>query len=387
MSFKVTNVICRFNSGSGGPPRTVLAIAMAGRGLWDAELFTTDYVEPRVDSLLVNDFRGHVNLLHRNAQTLVGGILMTVGLWSAFRTQLIRRIRPDVLHLHGVWSPYLAAFARAAQESGIPYIVAPHGMLEPWSLTVHTRRKSFALKTYQGRILREAAAVHATSKSEAANLRSLGVTRAPIFVIPNAIDAPAAAAGGERKPVDGRKVLLFLSRVHPKKGLDILLRAWKDLQPSDWELLIVGHGEPGYIEALRRLCTNGKIANVAFHSHVDGDEREAMFARAAAFVLPTYSENFGNVVGEALIRGLPVITTTGTPWTVIAERDLGWYVEPTLESLKGALANLFASDAGTLAAMGGRGRDYVKRHLMVDAVRPQLLEMYQAAMHQAVVRR
>ncbi len=377
--FKVTNVICRFNSGSGGPPRTVAAIAMAGRGVWNAELFTTDYVEPNSDSLLIENFCGHINLLHRNAQTLVGGTLMASGLWSAFRTQLIRGIRPNVVHLHGVWSPYLAAFARAARTHGIPYIVAPHGMLEPWPLTVHTRRKSLALKTYQGKIFREAAAVHATSEAEAANLRGLGLTEAPIFVIPNAIDAPSAATLGERKPVDGRKVLLFLSRVHPKKGLDILLRAWSSLCPSDWELLIVGHGEPSYVEELKRLCAKEKIDHVEFHSHVDGDEREAIFAQSAAFVLPTYSENFGNVVGEAMIRGLPVITTTGTPWSVVAEKNLGWYVEPTIENLKGALAKLFTTEASALAAMGARGRDYVKRHLLIDAVRPKLLEMYQTA--------
>jgi len=380
--FKVTNVICRFNSGSGGPPRTVVAIARAGRDIWDAELFTTDYVEPKADSLLIRDFRGHVNLLHRHAQTALGGLLMTTGLWSSFRTQLIRGIHPDVLHLHGVWSPYLVAFARAAQANGIPYIVAPHGMLEPWSLTVRARRKSLALKTYQGKIFRDAAAIHTTSEIEAANLRSLGLTDAPIFVIPNAIEAPPATNGAARKSVDGRKVLLFLSRVHPKKGLDILLRAWSDLRPSDWELMIVGHGEPSYVEELKRLCTKGKIAHVEFHSHVDGDEREAMFARAAAFVLPTYSENFGNVVGEAMIRGLPVITTTGTPWSVIAERNLGWYVEPTLGGLKGALATLFETETNLLAAMGARGRDYVKRYLLIDAVRPRLVEMYQTALLQ-----
>lgn len=382
MLFKVTNVICRFNSGSGGPPRTVSAIASAGRGLWEAELFTTDYLEPKADMLLTGNFRGHINLLHRSAQTALGGILMATGLWSAFQTQLIRGIHPDVVHLHGVWSPYLAAFARTARAHGIPYVVAPHGMLEPWPLTVHTRRKSWALKTYQGRILREAAAIHATSQTEARNLRSLGLTKAPIFIIPNAIDAPAGVHD-TTKPVDGRRVLLFLSRVHPKKGLDILLRAWGELRPSDWQLLIVGHGEPHYVQQLKRLCAKANIANVDFHSHVDGEAREAIFARSTAFVLPTYSENFGNVVGEALIRGLPVITTSGTPWSIVAEQNLGWYVEPDLESLKGALTALFAAEAGALAAMGARGREYVKSHLLIEAVRPQLLEMYQAAILQA----
>jgi glycosyltransferase involved in cell wall biosynthesis len=385
--FKVINVICRFNSGSGGPPRTVSAIAKSGRGIWDAELFTTDYVEAKADSLLIADFHGHVNLLPRTTQTTLGGILMATGLWTVFRTQVVRGIQPHVVHLHGVWSPFLTAFARTARLNRIPYIVAPHGMLEPWPLRVHTRRKSFALKTYQGRILREAAAIHATSEGEADNLRRLGLTQVPIFVIPNAIDAPLTITGGERKRNGARNVLLFLSRVHPKKGLEILLQAWSNLNPSSWELLIVGSGDPSYVEKLKRLCSKDKIANVEFHPHVDGDAREAIFARAAAFVLPTYSENFGNVVGEAMIRGLPIITTTGTPWSIVAERNLGWYVEPTMENLQGALQELFAAEANALVAMGDRGRDYVKRHLLIDAVRPQLLNMYQASMLHAAAGR
>src|ERR1700730_8584050 len=95
-SFKVANVICRFNSGSGGPPRTVSSIAVAGRGIWEAELFTTDYVAPEADSLLIENFRGHVSLFHRNAQTLLGGLLMATGLWPTLRTQLIRSIHPHV---------------------------------------------------------------------------------------------------------------------------------------------------------------------------------------------------------------------------------------------------------------------------------------------------
>ena len=385
--FKVINVICRFNSGSGGPPRTVSAIAQAGQGIWEAELFTTDYMESHADSLLIADFRGHVNLLPRATQTTVGGILMAVGLWSVFRTQLVRGIQPHVVHLHGVWSPFLSAFARTARLNRIPYILAPHGMLEPWPLMVRRRRKSFALKTYQGRILREAAAIHATSEGEAENLKRLGLTQVPIFVIPNAIDAPLTVKGVERRRNAGRNVLLFLSRIHPKKGLDLLLQAWSQLNPANWELLIVGHGDPPYIERLKCMCSKGKIANVEFHSHVDGDAREAIFARATAFVLPTFSENFGNVVGEAMIRRLPVITTTGTPWSVVAERNLGWYVEPNVDSLQGALTQLFATETDALAAMGDRGHDYVKAHLLIDAVRPQLVKMYQAAMLQTGVTR
>lgn len=383
--FKVTNVICRFNSGSGGPPRTVASIACAGRGHWEAELFTTDYVEPKADLLLTDQFPGHVNLLDRRAQTAFGSFLMASGLWSSFRTQLVHGIRPDVVHLHGVWSGFLAAFAQTARSNGIPYIVAPHGMLEPWPLKVHNGRKSVALRTYQGRILRDAAAVHATSEGEAANLRRLGLTQSPIFVIPNAIEPPpalklSATTAPASRPADARKRLLFLSRIHPKKGLDLLLRAWAALRPSGWELAIVGHGDPAYVEEVKRLATSLEVENVEFHAHVDGEAREAMFAQSSAFILPTYSENFGNVVAEAMVRGLPVITTTGTPWSVVAEQKLGWFVAPDIDGIKTALVELFATDRQMLAAMGARGRHYVQENLLIDAVTPRLLEMYRSAM-------
>jgi glycosyltransferase involved in cell wall biosynthesis len=388
--FTVTNVICRYNSASGGPPRTVSAIATAGVGAWKAELFTTDYVEAESDRLLLSDFVGRVVLRDRRDQMFPGSLLMALGLRTGFRAELIRDSRPDVLHLHGVWSLYLAAFAGAARKLRIPYVVTPHGMLEPWTLSVHASRKALALKTFQGAVMREAAALHATSQEEADNLRALGVTDAPIFVIPNSIDAPMpydAAHQVDHVGRPGTKVLLFLSRVHPKKGLDMLLEAWSALRVADWQLLIVGHGETAYVEQLRRYCAAQRLETVRFQAHVDGTEREATFARASAFILPTYSENFGNAVGEAMIRGLPVITTTGTPWSIVAERKLGWYVEPTVESLKAALVQLFATDRNALAAMGERGRDYVQQHLMIDAVRPRLMEMYQTAMRRAAAQR
>jgi len=377
--FKVTNVICRFNSASGGPPRTISAIAEAGRGHWNAELYTTNYRERSDDTLLCSQFPGHVNLLPAPLQTTVGGVLMLSGIASGFKTQLVEATHPDVVHLHGIWSLFLLAFARQARVHEIPVIVAPHGMLEPWSLSVRRRRKDLALRTFQGEIFRNAAAVHATSENEAENVRRLCLTDAPIFVIPNSIDPPDDAFAAPRAGTPERNVLLFLSRVHPKKGLDILLHAWRDLRATDWDLMIVGHGDPDYVNSLKQRVERERIANVRFVPHVDGQEREDAFARATAFVLPTYSENFGNVVAEAMIRSLPVITTTGTPWSVVKALNLGWYITPDRTSLLQALTELRDTDSKTLAEMGERGRNYVTEHLLPAAVAPQLLQMYQTA--------
>jgi glycosyltransferase involved in cell wall biosynthesis len=380
MSFKVANVICTFNSGSGGPPRTVSMIAEAGVGHWRAELFTTDYTASASDVLLTSEFPGRVNLIPRGAQTLAGGIARAIKTPAGMRVQLLSRCRPDIVHLHGIWNPLLLVYARMARGANIPYIVAPHGMLEPWSLSVNPIRKRFAIHSYQGRVLARAAAIHTTSELEARNLRNLRMTSAPIVVVPNAVVDPRASDGGDRKPLDGRKVLLFLSRVHEKKGLDNLLKAWNTLRPDEWTLRIVGHGEQAYVEQLKRTCETHQIPNVEFHPHVDGARREAMFAAASAFILPTFSENFGNAVAEAMIRGLPVITTTGTPWSVIREQGLGWYIDPTVDQEIAALRELFATDAAALRQTGARAQRYARENLVNSAVRPLLLDMYRSVL-------
>jgi glycosyltransferase involved in cell wall biosynthesis len=376
MPFKVANVTCRFNSGSGGPPRAVALIARAGVGLWRAELFTTDYMEPVADQLLLSEFPGYVNLLGSGAQTLLGGILMSIGVSRYFRTQLVRGVRPDVVHLHGIWSPYLWAYAVEARRNGIPYIVASHGLLEQGSLRRSPWRKALALKTYQGHILSNASAIHAASESEAQNLRRLGFADIPIYVIPNAVDKPGYVPGSVESAPWEKRVLLFMAHLHPRQGLDILLQCWDALRPEGWELQIVGSGAAGYTDRLQRYCGEHAVPRIHFHPHVEGAEREAIFARASAFVLPAYSESFGSAVGEAMVRGLPVITTTSRPWPVIREQNLGWYIEPAADSLRRALTELFEADSATLRAMGERGRAYAVEHLLIDAIRPRLLQMY-----------
>ncbi len=377
--FIVINVVARFNSGSGGPPRTVIAVARAGINRWSSHLITTAFTEPDSDQLLIAEYPGPVQLLPLAAQTLLGGSLSALGVWSLSKKISLNFKQPTVLHLHGIWSPLFVELARVARRQKIPYIVAPHGMLEPWSLSVRSARKSFALKTYQGSIFRHASGVHTTSEAELNNVVGLNLTPAPLFVIPNAIETPQLQPTAKWSEIP-RKRLLFLSRVHPKKGLDMLLDAWAQLNPQEWELRIVGNGETSYVNALRQRCADQRIGHVSFQGHVDGLERENEFARASAFILPTFSENFGNVVGEAMLRSLPVITTTGTPWTAVSEQNLGWYVEPNLPGILDALTGLFRTSENEMQAMAARGRAYVQAQLSVAAVSDRLFHMYRTVL-------
>ena len=386
-TFKVANVISSFNSQSGGPPGTVSLIAEAGRGHWLADLITTDYRQSPSDTLLVADFPGQVNMLPASANSTIGGLVMLAGLGRGHRDQLLRALQPDVVHIHGIWSPFVAAFALTALRQRIPYIISPHGMLEPWSLTIRSMRKSLALRSYQGHVLRRAAALHATSEMEAGNLRRMNGADVPIIVIPNPVAEPTGAWGGPEPPAGEKRVLLFLSRIHEKKGLDILLRAWNETRPAAWRLLIVGSGEEEYVASLKRYCVDHEVPDVEFESHVDGERREEVFRSASAFILPSYSENFGNVVVEALIRGLPIITTTGTPWSSIVEQACGWFIAPTLDELKAVLVKATSADAHTLKQMGKRGRAYADANFTLPAVRHALLEMYRAAIETRTMRR
>lgn len=325
--------------------------------------------------MLIREFSGHVNLLPASAHSAVGGCWHSLA--GSFQAQLLQGIQPDIVHIHGLWHPLLAAFAWTAKRHGIPYIVASHGMLDPWCLKIKPIRKTLALRSYQGAILAAATAVHTCSEKEAENLRRLPYVRGPVYVVPNAVDQPAeTGAAVETKPE--LKILLYLSRLHSQKGLDLLLQVWSELRPSGWELAIAGGGAANYVDNLKRLCAREKMSNVKFYGQVEGELREAMFRRAAAFVLPTYSENFGNAVAEALMRGLPVLTTTGTPWSSLPQLGCGWYVEPKPETLKRALGELLGMDVSTLRAMGERGRAYARRTLSGDTILAQLLEMYSA---------
>lgn len=386
-TFKVANVIGSFNSQSGGPPGTVSLIAAAGRGHWLADLITTDYRQSPLDMLLVADFPGQVNMLPASAHSAIGGLAMLAGLGRGRRDQLLRALRPDVVHIHGIWSPFVAAFALTAIRHRIPYIISPHGMLEPWSLTNRSMRKTLALRSYQGHVLRRAAALHATSEMEAGNLRRINGGDVPIIVIPNPVAEPTDAGDCRERPAGEKRVLLFLSRLHEKKGLDILLRAWDETRPAAWRLLIVGSGEEEYVASLKRYCADHQVPDVEFQSHVDGERREEVFRSASAFILPSYSENFGNVVAEALIRGLPIITTTGTPWSSIVEQGCGWFIPPTFDELKVVLVKATSTDAHALKQMGERGRAYANANFTLPAVRPALLGMYRAAIEARTLRR
>lgn len=263
----------------------------------------------------------------------------------------------DVVHLHGTWSPILAIAAYMARSRNIPFIVSPHGCLEPWALGHRKLKKQVALAVYQRRVLKNALMLVATAGQELESIRALGLD-GPVAVLPNGVDLvaePKRCAGSVRK-------ILFLSRIHPQKGLGDLVLAWARVRQPGWQVVIAGPSEGGYEDEIKLLIRkHGFEGDFDFPGLVSGEKKERCFAEADVFVLPTYSENFGIAVAEALARGIPVITTTGAPWQELETHQCGWWVTPGVDGVAAGLTAAMAMSRDALAEMGARGKKLVEQ--------------------------
>ena len=258
-----------------------------------------------------------------------------------------------LVHLHGMWSPYLAVAGLAAIRAGVPLVISPHGCLQPVALKYKYLKKWLALKIYQGAILRSASMFLATADIELISIRRLGL-RQYVAIIPNGVDIRLAH---KRNSSNGFKTILFLSRIHPNKGLLDLVAAWAIVRRPGWKIVIAGADEVGHraeIDALINI--NGLESDFEFLGYVDGARKQACFDMADIFVLPTYSENFGIAVAEALANELPVITTTGAPWRDLVDCRCGWWVDPGVQAISNALKDAIDCDPEELKRMGQRGR-------------------------------
>ena len=287
---------------------------------------------------------------------------------GAMRRWLARQAasgKVDIVHNHGLWMmPNLYA-GWAARKPGVALVVSPRGTLSREALAISRGVKSLFWPLLQRPAIAHAACFHATAAHELADIRRLGFTQ-PVAVIPNGIDLPPPADLRER----GDKTLLYLGRLHPIKGLDLLLRAWADLgrESGGWRLVIAGPAADGYGEELRQLAGELGCRRVEFPGPVYGAEKLALYREAALSILPSRSENFGMSVAESLAAGTPCISTWATPWRGLEEHRAGWCVAVEQEALSACLKTALAKTPGELRAMGRNGRDWMAREYAWERV-------------------
>ncbi len=267
-----------------------------------------------------------------------------------------------ILHGHGLWLPINHWSARHARKHNIPLVIQPHGMLEPWALRHKFLKKWVAMTLFQRRDLKTACLFLANSYLEYQHLRQLGLTQ-PIAVIPNGIPVIEPASGDAGRSLEKRQnKALFLSRIHPKKGLVNLIQAWRQARPEGWRLQIAGPDEGGHRETVMTVAMMAGItSDIDYLGELYGEEKTAAYRNADLFILPTFSESFGVAVAEALSFGLPVITTKGAPWQDLQTYRCGWWIDIGVDPLAQAIRQATRLGEGERLAMGERGRRYAQR--------------------------
>ena len=249
--------------------------------------------------------------------------------------------------------PGCAFTQKWAQQLGYKVVLTPHGMLEPWIIKRHHWTKKIpALLLYQKRAIIKADYLHATAKSEKENLLKLGYNN-KIEIIDNGIEVKNIAL---KTSWNRKKEILFLSRIHIKKGINFLIEATANLKTElqGYTINIAGEGEERYIN----------------------DKKWELFKKADLFVLPTHSENFGIVVAEALACGTPVITTQGTPWQELESYHCGWWTEIGTEATTKALKEFLQCTETQLEQMGKNGRKLIEEKYSSQKVAQDMVELY-----------
>ena len=287
---------------------------------------------------------------------------------------------PCLIHDHAVWLPTNHAVAKFCRNEGVKRIVSPRGMLGAWALNHGRWKKKLAWSMYQHQDLLSADAFHATSQQEADEIRALGLTQ-PIAVIPNGVMFPESSTDRTDLPADRFRVMLFLSRIHPKKGLLSLLKAWKEASPNRWQLVLAGPDENDHQNEVEQLAESlGIRSQVSFPGNLNDLQKWDWYRRADVFVLPSYSENFGIVVAEALAAGLPVIATHGTPWADLPARRVGWHVPHEIETLATAIIEATSMDDEHRKSMGESARAWAHEAFGWGGVAEKMTDFYQSVL-------
>ena len=311
--------------------------------------------------------------------------------WPAYSSDLQNAVRAgmknakfDIVHVHEPWHHPGFVACHAAIEQGIPLILTPHGTLEEWALKHKSLRKTIYRKLIQDRILSSCDAIHALTETERCRIEELGCT-ARVFVAPNGVDqnllegSPDTSEFMERYPeLVGRVIVLFLGRLHSKKGLDVLASSYARIARRHREcaLLVAGPDEDGSGKRMESLLkAEDAMGGTVFTGMLTGRDKQAALRCADIFVLTSYSEGFSIAVLEALAAGLPVVISRQCNFPEVAEEGAGFVVEAEEQEVTQAIGSL-VMDRALRVSMGRNGRRLVTKKYTWDAIGVSMGELY-----------
>jgi len=278
----------------------------------------------------------------------------------------------DVLHNHGFWMMPNTYALNARRSPNCKLVVSPHGALSDTALAIGRLRKAIYWGLYHKSGVEKADLIHVTGESEYIAIRHFGLKN-PVCIIPPGVNLPPLNNEQQKE-----KVILFLGRIHPIKGIDRMLLSWKQHQKKypQWRMEVCGPSKPEYLRSLMNMCERHLIERVTFRGAVYGLEKEELMKKAAVSILPSHSENFALSVAESLAAGTAVITTKVTPWIGLTSNNCGWWVESNTDAIGKALCAAIDMGIEELAKMGLRGRTWMKADYTWRYSALQLLRAY-----------
>lgn len=385
-ALRVLHVIPAVASRYGGPSRAIFEMcrALQRHGV-EVLVATTDADGPtRLDipTQTVIDYQGTQTIFFRRDWSERFGYSRSLARWLDGNVKSF-----DVAHIHAVFSHPCLAAAKACRKRGVPYIVRPLGSLDPWSMKQKRARKRLMWHLAAGRMLGGAAAIHYTTDEERQLAEtSLGLNHA--VVIPLGIDMERLQDRGLKEifrrhhpSPDDSPYLLSLSRIHPKKNIELLLEVFLSLAAesefSNWRLVIAGDGEADYIDSLKLMVAEQRGQDkVIFSGWLDGAERVSALQNAELLALTSHQENFGLAAAEALACGVPVIVSTHVNLAPQIEAvGAGWVASLDHAGLSSALREALSSD-DERKRRGLAGRDFVLREFSWPRLADDLAKLY-----------
>ena len=359
---KVLHIISSMGVFSGGPALSTLLTVKGERDLGINSMILTYNVNKKGDQLIEN-----ASFIH-----LISPFGYERFAYSFALHKKLMEEKVDLYHVHGIWQyPSICTFFLARKQR-IPYVVTLRGMLYPQCFEKSSALKRFSFFLYLKSALQHAACLHATCIEEMEHLRNLNIL-SPIAVIPNPIFEEKDNCG----IITFEKVRIgYLGRIHPRKRIERLLYVNDKLRDLNFQLIIIGEGDSDYMDFLKKEVDRLKLRNVIFTGFLTGKEKDQILNTLSYLIVPSDFENFGNIITEALIKGIPVIASKGTPWQELNIYHCGWWVDNDVDTLAVTIRKALELSEEERIAMGERGRELVKENYSVEMVGKKMKELY-----------
>lgn len=359
---KILHVISSMGVLSGGPAVSTLLTVRGESNLGlDVEILT--YNTRKGDHIVSNESFIHTVPLPKECRFA----------YSTFYRKALQEATFDLYHIQGIWKYPSICAAAWARKKKKPYVITLRGMLYPQCFEQSAFIKRFSLWLYLASDLRKASCLHATCIEEMEHIRNMGICT-PIAVIPN----PIQTIGIEKPIYTPEKMCIgYLGRIHPRKRIERLLYALDTLRGYAFDLVIIGDGEKSYLKYLKDEVARLKLEHVTFTGFLTGEAKDRALEGLSYMVVPSDFENFGNIVTEALLKGIPVITSKGTPWEELNTNHCGWWVDNDVETLTATIHEAISLSDTERISMGERGRKLLRENYSIEIVTQKMKSLYE----------